>query len=289
MPKRMIDTDLWNNEDIIEYFTAEDKYFWLYLLTNPHNNICGVMKASPVLIARDMGYSKECIQNLLYRFENVHKAIIVDKETHELLILNWGKFNWNKSPDILKTVEKTMNSINSYYLKEILSEKINEVWGKIEEKQQGVKRVSTGCGQDTNTISITNTISNIFNYWNDKNIIKHRELTEDISKAIEKALKSYKEEEIKTYIDRYAKVIGDKDYFWHYKWSLKDFLTRKDGISSFTDEGSKWVNYISYINQPKKSAKTYGANGIAIKPDSELSEGERAFAEFMDKVVEGNG
>lgn len=248
MPKRMIDTDLWNNEDIIEYFTAEDKYFWLYLLTNPHNNICGVMKASPVLIARDMGYSKECIQNLLYRFENVHRTIIVDKETHELLILNWGKFNWNKSPDILKTVEKTMNSINSYYLREILSDKINEVWGNVENKQQGVNRVSTGCGQDT--ITITNTISNIFNYWNDKNIIKHRELTEDISKAIEKALKVYSEEEIKTYIDRYAKVIGDKDYFWHYKWSLKDFLTRKDGISSFTDEGSKWVNY----NEKKKGA-----------------------------------
>lgn len=248
MPKRMVDTDLWNNEDIIEYFTAEDKYFWLYLLTNPHNNICGVMKASPVLIARDMGYSKECIQNLLYRFENVHRAIIVDKETHELLILNWGKFNWNKSPDILKTVEKTMNSINSYYLKEILSEKINEVWGNIEKKQQGVNRVSTGCGQDT--ITITNTISNIFEYWNNKNIIKHRELTEDISKAIEKSLNSYSEEEIKTYIDRYAKVIGDKDYFWHYKWSLKDFLTRKDGISSFTDEGSKWVNY----NEKKKGA-----------------------------------
>lgn len=241
MPKRMIDTDLWNNEDIIEYFTAEDKYFWLYLLTNPHNNICGVMKASPVLIARDMGYSKECIQNLLYRFENVHRAIIVDKETHELLILNWGKFNWNKSPDILKTVEKTMNSINSYYLKEILSEKINEVWGKIEEKQHGVNRVSTGCGQDT--ITITNTISNIFNYWNGKNIINHRELTEDISKSIEKALKLYSEEELKTYIDRYAKVISDKDYFWHYKWSLKDFLTRKEGIPSFTDEGSKWVSY----------------------------------------------
>jgi beta-galactosidase GanA len=33
------------------------------------------------------------------------------------------------------------------------------------------------------------------------------------------------------------------------------------------------------------NAKTYGSNGIAIKPDSELSEGERVFAEFMDKVV----
>lgn len=250
MPKRMIDTDLWNNEDIIEYFTAEDKYFWLYLLTNPHNNICGVMKASPVLIARDMGYSKECIQNLLYRFENVHRAIVVDKETKELLILNWGKFNWNKSPDILKTVEKTMNAINSYYLKEILSEKINEVWGKIEEKQQGVDRVSTGCGQDTNTI--TDTITNIFNYWNNNGIIPHKKITEEISKSIDKALKTYTEEEIKCYIDRYAEVIKDPDYYYSYKWTLVQFLSRKEGISSFADDGDKWVNY-----QAEKKPKEY--------------------------------
>ena len=66
-------------------------------------------------------------------------------------------------------------------------------------------------------------------------------------------LKTYKEEEIKTYIDRYSKVIGDKDYFWHYKWTLKDFLNRKDGISAFTDEGSKWVNY--YEQSKKREAK----------------------------------
>lgn len=83
----------------------------------------------------------------------------------------------------------------------------------------------------------------IFEYWNNSNIIRHRELSEDIQKAIEKALKIYEFEEIKVYIDRYSQVISDKNYFWHYKWSLKDFLTRKDGISSFTDEGSKWVNY----------------------------------------------
>ena len=253
MAKRLIDTELWNNEDIIEYFTAEDKYFWLYLLTNPHNNICGVMKASPVLIARDMGYSKESIQNLLYRFENVHKAICVDKETHELLILNWGKFNWNKSPDILKTVEKTMNSINSYYIREILSNKIKEVWGKIDEKQQGVDRVSTGCGQDTNTVSITNIISNIFNYWNTKNIIVHRELNDTIHKAIEKALKKYSEKEIKTYIDRYDTVIKDETYFWSYKWSLKTFLTQGNGISCFTDEGETWVNYLNRDNKKQTS------------------------------------
>lgn len=114
----------------------------------------------------------------------------------------------------------------------------------------------TGFRMENGNINIS-IIEDIFIYWNSKNIIKHRELTEDISKAIEKNLKLYKEEEIKTYIDRYAKVIGDKNYFWHYKWSLKDFLSRKDGISSFTDEGSKWVSYCE--NTKNKEKPKYGA------------------------------
>jgi predicted phage replisome organizer len=114
-------------------------------------------------------------------------------------------------------------------------------------KKQGLIGKSVDTTVETTSIlpsiSLSNSISTIFDYWNAKNIIKHRELTEDIKKAVEKALKTYKADEIKIYIDRYAKVIGDKTYFWHYKWSLKDFLSRKDGISSFTDEGSKWINY----------------------------------------------
>lgn len=88
-------------------------------------------------------------------------------------------------------------------------------------------------------------ISNIFNYWNSKDIIKHKELTDAINKAITKALKTYTEEEIKKYINRYDKVLKDNSWFFDYKWSLENFLTRKDGISSFTDEGSKWINYCS--------------------------------------------
>ncbi len=156
-----------------------------------------------------------------------------------------------------------------------------------ERKKQGLigKNVETTVGSTSilPSISLSTSISNIFEYWNEKRIIMHRELTEDISKAIEKALKSYKEEEIKTYIDRYAKVISDKNYFWHYKWSLKDFLTRKDGISSFTDEGSKWVNYQAFLQSPPKSKKqpdNYGAFGDA---DEEMAKAiARSYAVFGD-------
>jgi hypothetical protein len=159
MPKRMVDTELWNNEDIIETFTAEDRYFWLYLLTNPHNSICGVMKASAVLIARDMGYSKECVQNLLYRFENVHKAIYVDKETKELVILNWWKFNWTKSKDLLKTITKNIEKVQSQNIKNLLLDKIGECFG---ENVDGGKTVLGRCedGTNTNTHTVPNTPTN---------------------------------------------------------------------------------------------------------------------------------
>ena len=151
MAKRLIDTELWNNEEIIENFTAEDKYFWLYLLTSPHNNICGVFKNSPTLMARDMGLHKDTIINLIYRFEKVHNLIFTDKETNEILILNWYKWNWTKSPKILTMLEKELSNLKSVKIIELLEERIGLIF---EDKDT----VSIGYRYPTNTNS--NSISN---------------------------------------------------------------------------------------------------------------------------------
>lgn len=85
----------------------------------------------------------------------------------------------------------------------------------------------------------------IFDYWNTKDIIQHKELTEKIDKAITKALKTYSVEQIKKCIDRYSTVIKDKSWYFDTKWSLDLFITQKNAIPEFTDEGSKWLNYIN--------------------------------------------
>lgn len=87
--------------------------------------------------------------------------------------------------------------------------------------------------------------SQIFDFWNKCNIIKHRDMTDNIKKTITKSLKTYTREDICKYIKRYAIVLEDDKYFFNYKWTLIDFLNRKDGISSFSDEGSKWVNFVN--------------------------------------------
>ena len=92
-------------------------------------------------------------------------------------------------------------------------------------------------------------------------MIVHKELTEDTSKAVEKALSTYTEEQIMCYIDRYVTVLEDASYFWHYKWTLKEFLTRKNGVASFTDEGSTWQSYQAHLKRPKP--KKNGAQPLA--------------------------
>lgn len=85
----------------------------------------------------------------------------------------------------------------------------------------------------------------IFTHWNCKDIISHKSLSKEIQKEIEKALKKYSPADIKRYIDRYEKVLHDDSFFFSYKWTLGEFLKRSNGMSDFTDEGSKWTSYMA--------------------------------------------
>lgn len=197
MANRLVDTKLWNDENIIENFTAEDRYFWLYLLTNPHNNICGVLKNSPALMARDMGLHKDTIINLLYRFENIHKLVFCDKETNEVVILNWSKYNWTKSPKILSVIEKELGGIKSEKIKNILSDKISSLFDK--------DTVSIGYRYPTNTITNNNT-----NNSNTVNVEDNKVSNEDMQLYFDKTYSIYprKVSKVQARHTFYKKIIG---------------------------------------------------------------------------------
>ena len=88
----------------------------------------------------------------------------------------------------------------------------------------------------------SNEVKEIFEYWNSKNIIKHKAMSNEIKKAIEKSLKVYSKDEIVQAIEIYSEMLNS-EFFFNYKWSLRDFLNRKNGISTFTEEGSNKSNY----------------------------------------------
>lgn len=89
--KRVIDVDFWKDDMVAERFSAEDRYFFLYLLTNPNSKQCGIYHLPLRVIAFEMGHSKESVESIIERFEHRFKNIIYNKETQEIAILNFLK------------------------------------------------------------------------------------------------------------------------------------------------------------------------------------------------------
>ena len=92
---RQIQTNFWSNTYIQEEMTAEDKYFYLYLMTNEFTTQIGIYSITKKQMAFDLGYSLESVQALLQRFETYHKLIKYDIETREIILLKWAENNLN--------------------------------------------------------------------------------------------------------------------------------------------------------------------------------------------------
>lgn len=90
---RMVHTDFWNDGKVIEDMTPEDKFFFLYLLTNPNTTQIGIYQITKKQIAFDMGYSIESVNSLMNRFIEHHGLIRYNPDTRELAVKNWGKYN----------------------------------------------------------------------------------------------------------------------------------------------------------------------------------------------------
>ena len=86
---RVVSTSFWEDETIVNDFSPEDKYFYLYLITNPHTSQLGIYKLVPKTAAFELGYSKEAVQVLLERFENKYGMIKYNTETCEVAIKNY--------------------------------------------------------------------------------------------------------------------------------------------------------------------------------------------------------
>lgn len=94
--KRIVNTEFWQDDKVVDYFSPEDKLFFLYLLTNPHTTLLGIYKVNKKIMSFELGYSIETISVLLDRFENKYNMIKYANETQEIAIRNYLKHSINK-------------------------------------------------------------------------------------------------------------------------------------------------------------------------------------------------
>ncbi|WP_406904425.1 hypothetical protein [Bacillus cereus] len=138
---RHVQTSFWSDARVSEEMTPEDKYFYLYLMTNEHTNQIGVYQITRKQMAFELGYSIESAKALLDRFINHHDLVVYNEETRELCILNWGKYNLNKGgKPIEDCIKKELKSIKDLSLVRLVLERT--------ENTSLVQKVSVYAGLD---------------------------------------------------------------------------------------------------------------------------------------------
>lgn len=90
---RFLHTDFWKDDFFME-LTPEDKYFYIYLLTNDRCSQCGIYHFGVKFAAVELGYSEDTVKTLLSRFVK-HGKILYNDKHGEVMIINWYKYNMN--------------------------------------------------------------------------------------------------------------------------------------------------------------------------------------------------
>lgn len=178
---RTIQMSFWTDAKVVDNFTPEDKYFYLYLMTNPHTNLAGCYEVSMKQVSDETGYTKETVERLIERMEKTHKVIRYSKQTKEILILNWSKYNWTTSNDFLRSLCKSISAIKDADFRAYLEEVVDGLGTVLTPCQDGGGTSVTDTDKDIEFISL---FRQIIDYLNIKANTRYKYTSEKYKKSI---------------------------------------------------------------------------------------------------------
>ena len=248
---RNVRLSFWTDNKVIDEFTPEDKYFYLYLLTNPQTNLCGCYEISYKSMSEDTGYNKDTCLRLLKRFDEVHNVIKFNESTKEVLILNWYKYNWSSSAKTLSGVMATAKHIKCKAFKKYVlcvaeSVKNGDSEVKIYPIDTSVSDTVTDSVSETDTVkeSKSEDIKRIVDYLNEKCGTHYRYNTANTRKHITaRFADGYTVSDFMTVIDK-------KSAEW--QGTKFELYLRPDTLF-----GSKFESYLNQQIKQKDSTKEF--------------------------------
>ena len=111
---RKIHTSFWG-DSFIQDLTPEQKYFFLYLLTNDKTKQCGIYEITLRQMCYDTGYNDETVKKLLDFFISKGK-IRYSEKSKEVALSNWLKYNDSTSPKVKSCVNKELEKVKDRLL-----------------------------------------------------------------------------------------------------------------------------------------------------------------------------
>lgn len=118
---RQLHTEFWSDSFVLE-LTPEEKYFYLYVMTNTKTTQCGIYEISKRTIETDTGYNRETVEKLIKRFCD-YKKILYCEDTRELMVTNWIKYNMPNNQNSIKCVQREIEKVKHHEFVKILFNK----------------------------------------------------------------------------------------------------------------------------------------------------------------------
>lgn len=134
---RKIHTQFWS-DPFMQELTPEQKYFYLFLLTNDKTKQCGIYEITKRQICYDTGYNIDTVSKLLEYFI-IGDKIRYNSSTNEIAIKNWKKYNDSASPKVQSCINQELKSVKDKTLIEYLysmDTKSQENKNKIQEEEE---------------------------------------------------------------------------------------------------------------------------------------------------------
>ena len=104
----MVDTAFWT-DPYIQKLAPDLKLVFLYLLTNPLTNICGVYEVTDKQIAFDTGFSEDVIRSVFHRFETDGRC---RRSGDWVAMRNWLKHQTN-APGVQEGIKRQLTQVPS--------------------------------------------------------------------------------------------------------------------------------------------------------------------------------
>lgn len=250
MAYRIIHETFWRDPDI-EDLTPEERYFYLYLLTNPSANQIGLFEFSKKRAAFETGYTQELVEVLLEAFVNNGK-IRMSEETSELLIIKFWHHNRSSSPKVLKHVQKLISKVKDKALIQYIYG-IEAIPQETETETKTIKETKTEAPKKKRNTSQASKrqADEMVNYWNYINESEVR-YTRKKQTQLNERLKSFSFDEIKTAIKNRSQD----------KWINTDGIRHKKDWDSFFRNDEKVERYLNIVQEHEVREK----NNIIYHP-----------------------
>lgn len=117
---RNLQMSFWTDSKVQDELGTDERYFFIYLLTNPHTSNSGCYESGLRQMAFESGFGVKEVEKLLRRLEDVD-MIRYDNGTKEVLILRWFKYNWTASADFQKSLRYAISQVKSPAFREYLT------------------------------------------------------------------------------------------------------------------------------------------------------------------------